>query len=313
MFDGTHVTIWNRWKNYILHEFDFSVIGQNTHLVVSIPGIHYSQPLLCDGNTERSTKKYDATMNGLRRLHYLLRSKMAENYFKKSTSRKCSKTSESDGDAIEGISSSISYDWGLHSNLMTALQGHDALNWGKLKLSYLTQEQSHAIVHRSCLSFLHCSQRSYSVGFPLRGCEQNCSRSKCQNQACKPCLMYKYVNNAHQRNVGRSNYVQHTKMLLRASTKEGSTNGYGWIYAGSHNLSSSAWGSGNLTKSTKKEQSEKYKRNRINHYELGILLTNVEIQQYEKVIPWDRHSLNSSTQYDTTKDVPYTQPTIHRH
>ena len=222
------------------------------------------------------------------------------------------------GDSIEGICSSIStYGWGLHPNLMAACEGHDSLSWSRFKFLYLSHQQAHS-VHSAGLQMLTFSENSYSrnahgkTNPPLRGCDSNCTNKKCGGgkQPCKPCLLYKLVCCAPQRQAGRSKVVQHTKMLIRCSTKEGDTKGRGWIYAGSHNLSSSAWGSASLTqgKSTKKERTLNYKKNRTNHWELGIFLSNVVISRYENVIPWDRSNFDN-TRYDNSIDVPYSSQT----
>jgi hypothetical protein len=240
-------------------------------------------------------------MCGLRRLHYLLRSKIPKGFFQPRKKR----NETGSGDAIEGTSSSVNYNWGLHASLMTACQGHDDLNWDRFRLFYLTKDQAHS-VHRAGLQVLTCSAKSYAQKTPLRGCEQNCALEKCKTQPHKSCLLYKYVNNAAQRRAGRAKVVQHAKMLLRCSTKPGKNQGRGWIYAGSHNLSGSAWGACSLSKDTKTEQKEGFKRNRVNHWEMGILLTDVAINDYENVVPWDRSSFDN-TRYDIAMDVPYCQ------
>ena len=72
---------------------------------------------------------------------------------------------------------------------------------------------------------------------------------------------------------------------------------------GSHNLSSSAWGSVNLIKQQVK--------NRINSFELGILLTDVVISKYDAIIPWERRSFPfargmESLRYDANAgEVPW--------
>ena len=132
--------------------------------------------------------------------------------------------------------------------------------------------------------------------------------------------MHKATCSAKQRYAGREGVVQHTKMLLRESTKAGETCGRGWIYAGSHNLSTSAWGSVDLLERGRKKKAKDApskdakakvplvtKTNRVNHYELGVLLIDVLIKKYDSVIPWDRSTTEAmeSMRYDNSKDEPF--------
>lgn len=415
MFDGQHTDVWNKWSNFLLRDFDFTVCGEKTHLICSIPGIHKSQPLQQDVyDAKRTTETtIEHTMYcGFRRVHHLLRTKMKSDFFNAAKRRGNSRLSG--GDFIEATCSSVSnYNYGLHGNLMKAFEGNDQLSWDRFRLFFPSQSQA-KYMKKGGTSVLTCDQPSFAKNIkrtsfnpPLRGCEtKRCDKVKCKSQAHKLCLVHKYRCPEKQRLAGRVGIGQHTKMLLRCSTKIGKTYGRGWLYAGSHNLSSSAWGQGclegkknkskakdavndnysnlnakksaafvssylqqeigvqddeivnclaegrkiikkNPTKAILEEpidmvaiqrESEAYQNtkskqgtvnnsyakpkkigqpitttdmeyitNRVNHYELGVLLIDVPIKNYETVIPWDRSTTEAmeAMRYDNSTEVPF--------
>ena len=311
MFDGKHGAAEAEWTRAVLHEFDFSVVGNHCHLVCSAPGIHWSQALRADTvaatGVAGESSHGDPEMYGLRRLHYLLRTKMRPGFFTATPRATMKNTGGGSraagtavtGDAVEAACSSVSnYTYGLHPNVMQACQGHDELDWSRLRLFYPSTRRACQLTRTDPLG---CDQASFAAKSPLRGCEPGCTRQ----HRCRPCLLHELTACPAQ-HPARSRVVQHTKMLLRESTKEGATKGRGWIYAGSHNLSTSAWGSANLTKDTKAEQASGQKRNRVNHYELGVLLTDVRISDYARVVPWDRSGDVERWRYRLGRgDVPF--------
>ena len=122
-------------------------------------------------------------------------------------------------------------------------------------------------------------KKSFSKKWPLRGCEIPCENPKHNHTSdCRPCLCHEFIPCKAQ--LERITLPQHTKMFLRESTLPGPFCGRGWIYAGSANLSGSAWG--NMKKLKDKVE------NRVNHYELGVLLTDVVISKFDAIIPWER-------------------------
>ena len=112
--------------------------------------------------------------------------------------------------------------------------------------------------------------------------------------------MYQYFSSPFQR-ATRADRTQHTKMDLRESSVP-ENKGMGWIYTGSANLSGSAWGGGLIHPDSKASQHQKQAhlskihKHRVNMYELGVLLSNVNMDDYKTVIPWRRQdwqTLNS--------------------
>ena len=85
----------------------------------------------------------------------------------------------------------------------------------------------------------------------------------------------------------RGGFVHHSKCCARASQ---AMNGVGWVYLGSHNLSSSAWGS------------EQKKGLSINNYELGVMLTDVGLvgAGRQVVLPFNV----DARRYNPERDVP---------
>jgi hypothetical protein len=47
------------------------------------------------------------------------------------------------------------------------------------------------------------------------------------------------------------------------------------------------------------------KTNRVNHWEIGIMLTDIQISDYKNVIPWDRDTNMDALRYDNSKDEPF--------
>ena len=176
---------------------------------------------------------------------------------------------------------------------MKAFEGRDHLGWEDMRLFY--PSQSRTIFGNKNLKLppfrlpgyvqnLLFDRNSFKVKFPLRGCEKPCTNPKHQNDnQCRPCLLHEFVPCEAQR-PGRVSMPQHAKIFLRESTIDGPHRGRGWIYAGSHNLSGSAWGT-----------SVNPGRNRVNHFELGVLVTDVPIAKYDRVIPWERRTYQMDT------------------
>ena len=325
MFDNKHPHLYQKWQQYIVSEYDFNVCGNKTHLVCSMPGIHTSQPIKKDVYGSDIAPNVPL-MCGLRRVHHILRTKLPKHYFvptnRNKSSTKNSTSSHSDsstrpgsGDSIEATCSSVSnYTYGIHGNLMKACEGWDGMGWDQLRFIFPSQQQAQTTMDRRGLGVLTCDGNSYKANTkittnnpPMRGCEKNCMKTKCginKTQECKVCLIHKYQNNKEQCRAGRQGIVQHTKMLLRESTRQGETYGKGWIYAGSHNLSTSAWGSVDLLE-RKKPKEGVNKTNRVNHWEIGIMLTDIQISDYKNVIPWDRDTNMDALRYDNSKDKPF--------
>ena len=65
------------------------------------------------------------------------------------------------------------------------------------------------------------------------------------------------------------------------------------MLVGSHNISASAWGSVNLLKGST--------RNRVNSFELGVLLTDVSLRKYDAVIPWERRCFSTGMSIESLR------------
>ena len=79
----------------------------------------------------------------------------------------------------------------------------------------------------------------------------------------QPSMLYDYRPSHLQKQAGREKVHHHSKIMLRENV-----HGRGWIYAGSANISEYAWCGHN--------------------FELGVLMTNVQMLNYNGVIPWER-------------------------
>ena len=323
MFGKENASSLNMWLKAILEEYDFSICGDNIHLISSVPGVHQGPPFTADlqRNWDTNSSSSDSQIRyGIRRLHFLLKQSFPPGFFRKSSkpsaiSNKLSSSrdnhntgnnptpiSRSQADSVEGICSSISmYHWGLHGSLMKAFEGNDNLDWDKLKIFYPSAERvcrgKFSLPPFKQPSFINSgiffSRKSFAKKFPLRGCDNPCSKHNNKSN-CRPCLLHEFMPCRAQ--MGRATLPQHTKMFLRESTVD-KYRGRGWIFVGSHNLSTSAWGSANLTK--------RQVRNRINSYELGILLVDVVISDFDAIIPWERRHFPfpkgmESLRYDTS-------------
>ena len=91
--------------------------------------------------------------------------------------------------------------------------------------------------------------------------------------------------------VGAGN-VSAKKQQKEEQLDDGWGKGFGWIYAGSANMSMSAWGS--ISGSGASE------RIKISHYELGILLRGVRVADFAPSIPFQR----PARRYDQERDEP---------
>ncbi len=145
--------------------------------------------------------------------------------------------------------------------------------------------------------------KSRPVG-PLRGCLQDCSDAHDRRKReglvkhC-PCLIFELAPS----DPNRALMTQHSKIMLRESTVVGPNHGRGWIYAGSHNLSMSAWGGCKKSFWKGLPRGEVRHRCRINSWEVGVLLTNVRISDFP--IPWTRPLLEDIHRYNPNTDAPY--------
>ena len=135
------------------------------------------------------------------------------------------------------------------------------------------------------------NKKSFAKSFPFRGCDSPCNNSKHKlSSDCRPCLLHEFVPCRAQS--GRSALPQHTKCFLRESTMPQHL-GRGWVLVGSHNISASAWGSVNLLKGSR--------RNRVNSFELGVLLTDVSLRKYDAVIPWERRCFSTGMSIESLR------------
>lgn len=274
----------NFWMNHIAENYDFSVCGDKVDLIASVPGVHESRPLGSDVYQACATGGSEANMFGLRKVRRVLRAKMDSEFFVSRDKQ------GNQGDEIQVMVSSVaSIHWSLALSLVNAFEGHDSVSLKNFKVIF----PSNARRSRPLLDGDGVSQPPLSLGLSVLGCHGDNFRPNMPVK--REGLLYEYFSCRAQR-ATRAHRAQHTKMFVRESTRA-KNQGKGWIYVGSANLSSSAWG-GNLTpnKAWSDERKQAFltkpHSHRINSYELGILLTNVSIPDYESVIPWRRQQLS---------------------
>lgn len=129
------------------------------------------------------------------------------------------------------------------------------------------------------------SERGVESYGPLRGCSKSCAEKHSHHE----CILHELEPPLDQQE--RACIVHHSKLMLREAKSGPNSCGLGWIYAGSHNLSGSAWG-----------MARKIKTGRaitMNNFELGVLLLDVDVSAFD--LPFNR----IARRYDPDQDTPY--------